>query len=70
LVSQYRNLGETADSYDMVVDSGHGFWRIQIKVCSQVCRRREYLVKAETHGKPYTKDKIDFLVALLLPENA
>jgi hypothetical protein len=55
--------------YDMVVDSGYGFWRVQIK-CAASYRRREYVVTAQSHGKPYTKDNIDFIVAFLIPEDA
>jgi hypothetical protein len=52
--------------YDFIVDSGGGLLRVQVKSTGCLCEEHRYAVAA--HGSnpaiPYTKDDIDFLVAL------
>jgi hypothetical protein len=57
--------------YYFVVDSGERLWRVQVKSTSCLCGNR-YAVAA--HGSdptlPYGPEEIDFLVALVIPEDA
>jgi PD-(D/E)XK endonuclease len=57
-----------SDSYDVLVGSGHGFWRVQVK-CATYHHRRQFLVKAGGDAGHYTADDIDFLAGHVVPEN-
>jgi hypothetical protein len=57
------------ERYDFVLDSGHCFWRVQVK--STRGRSAGYVVTVASSGlAPYDKTQIDFLVAYLVPEDA
>ena len=57
-----------SERYDFIVDSGHHFWRVQVK-STQRCAESRYRVKAAGWKATYTRDEIDFIVAYLVPEN-
>jgi len=57
-----------SERYDFVLDSGHGFWRVQVK-STQRCAESRYRVKAAGWKATYTRDEIDFLVAWVIPED-
>jgi hypothetical protein len=57
-----------SERYDFVVDSGHGFWRVQVKSTQRYAESR-YRVKAAGWKATYTCDEIDFLVAYVVPED-
>jgi hypothetical protein len=54
--------------YDLAVDSGHGFWRVQVKSTECYAEHR-YRVKAAGWKATYTRDEIDFFAALVVPDN-
>jgi hypothetical protein len=56
-----------SDPYDVLIGSGHGFWRVQVKRATY--SRREYVTKAGGGSSIYTKDDIDFIAAHLVQEN-
>ena len=59
-----------SERYDFIVDSGHHFWRVQVK-STHSRKRPSYRVRSvwgRTHV--YSAAEIDFLVAYLAPENA
>jgi PD-(D/E)XK endonuclease len=59
-----------SERYDMVVDWGRGFWRVQVKgrLVSRV--RSKYQIATENaKGRAYTRDEIDFFVVYIKPEN-
>src|ERR1700733_16042585 len=51
-----------SDPYDVLVGSGHAFWRVQVK-CATACRLGQYVVRGGGENYNYTKDDIDFLAA-------
>ena len=57
-----------SDPYDVLVGSGHAFWRVQVK-CATACRLGQYVVRGGGENYNYTKDDIDFLAAHIVPEN-
>jgi hypothetical protein len=59
-----------SERYDLVVDWGKGFWRVQVK--GRFHRRRsKYQVTTENNqGRTYTRDEIDFIVVHIVPEDA
>ena len=57
-----------SERYDFILDSGHGFWRVQVK-STQRCAESRYRVKAAGWKATYTRDEIDFLVAWVIPED-
>lgn len=65
-----RPWGEMA-RYDMVIETGGHFVRVQIK--STISRRAEgfYMcgVKPSNTGKPYQRGEFDFLAAYVIPED-
>jgi hypothetical protein len=57
------------ERYDFIVDSGHCFWRVQVK-STRSWSSRGYSVKVASAGlKPYDETQIDFVVAYLVPED-
>ena len=56
------------DPYDVLVGMGRGFWRVQVKRATPD-RPGEYLAKAASHGRPYTKGEVDFIAAHVVDEN-
>jgi hypothetical protein len=58
------------ERYDFIVDSGHCFWRVQVKSTRSVRASGEYGVRvAGGRMAPYRQTEIDFLVAYLVPED-
>ena len=55
--------------YDFIVDSGHKFWRVQIK-STQRFAQSGYRIKNMGSKVRYTTEEIDFVVAYLIPETA
>ena len=58
-----------SERYDFIVDSGHHFWRVQVK-STHSRKRPSYRVRSvwgRTHV--YSATEIDFLVAYVAPEN-
>lgn len=54
--------------YDFLLDSGHGFLRVQVK-CATSHEGNRYHVRAGGNSALYTKDDIDFLVSWVMLEN-
>lgn len=57
-----------SERYDFIVDSGHNFWRVQVK-STRRCSGSRYQVRAAGWKDAYTLSEIDFLVAYIVPEN-
>jgi hypothetical protein len=57
-----------SERYDFILDSGHRFWRVQVK-STQRCAESRYRVKASGWKMGYTRGEIDFIVAYIVPEN-
>lgn len=58
------------ERYDFILDSGHNFWRVQVK-STRVRLWSQYVVRIATNKlAPYNETEIDFLVAYLVPEQA
>jgi len=58
------------ERYDFIVDSGHCFWRVQVK-STRVHLWGEYTVRVASNNlAPYDETQIDFVAAYLVPENA
>ena len=57
-----------SERYDFIVDSGHDFWRVQVK-STQMRVRSSYRVSVAGNGRLYNGAEIDFLVAYIVPEN-
>jgi PD-(D/E)XK endonuclease len=57
-----------SNRYDLLVDAGHGFWRVQVKSTSYRLRTR-YVVQTISSLGPYIKADIDFLCAHIVPED-
>jgi hypothetical protein len=56
-----------SERYDLVVDHGKGFWRVQVKSTSRY-HRGIYRVKTGDE-RPFTREDMDFVVAHVVPEN-
>jgi hypothetical protein len=60
-----------SDPYDLIVDSGSGLWRVQVKSAYRGDKYGGYMISA--HGsrgkKGYTLKEIDVLVAYIVPED-
>jgi hypothetical protein len=54
--------------YDVAIDHGRGFWRIQVKLTAFACRSRYHLVLSIS-GVTYTPAEIDFLAGYIAPLN-
>jgi PD-(D/E)XK endonuclease len=55
-----------SDHYDLIINRGKVFWRIQVK---SVWSTKSYWVKTTgSNGKTYTADEIDFLIAYINAE--
>ena len=59
-----------AERYDFILDSGHCFWRVQVKSTRGRSPRGYAVAIASTTLAPYDETQIDFLVAYLVPEDA
>ena len=57
-----------SERYDFILDSGHRFWRVQVKSTERFAESR-YRVKASGWKAHYTRDEIDFLVVYIVPES-
>ncbi len=59
----------SVERYDFILDSGYGFWRVQVK-SNRGLPRGGYMVKVSGYKRvAYTERDIDFLVAYLPPED-
>ncbi|MGA9511783.1 MAG: group I intron-associated PD-(D/E)XK endonuclease [Candidatus Sulfotelmatobacter sp.] len=60
-----------SDPYDLIVDSGSGLWRVQVKSAYRGDKGGGYMISG--HGtrrkKGYTRKEIDVLVAYVVPED-
>ena len=54
--------------YDMVVNAGYGFLRVQVK-CTERYAESRYRVSGAGCNDAYTADEIDFIAAYIIPEN-
>jgi hypothetical protein len=64
--SVLKPWGES-DRYDVVIDHGSGFWRVQVKFTACL-RRSEYLLKLALHPRmTYTPAQIDFVAGYIGP---
>lgn len=54
--------------FDFIVHSGRHCWRVQVKSAHHPDGRR-YTVRARADNFSYTRDNLDFLVAVVVPEN-
>ncbi len=55
-----------SDHYDFILNSGHLFWRVQVK--SVWSKKSGYKIRTSGHNKDtYTAEQIDFLVAYIHP---
>lgn len=57
-----------SEHYDFILDSGHNFWRVQVKSTQRFAESR-YRVKTSGSNDIYTGAQIDFLVAYIVPED-
>jgi hypothetical protein len=57
-----------SERYDFILDSGHKFWRVQIKSTQRYTGSR-YQVKNSGWRTVYTARDIDFLIAYITPED-
>jgi len=57
-----------SERYDFILDSGHHYWRIQVK-STQRYAESHYRVRAAGWRARYTPDEIDFLIAYIVPED-
>jgi len=56
-----------SNRYDLLIDAGHGFWRVQVK-SSQCYAEGRYRVKnGGSQDIPYTPKEIDFIAAHIVP---
>jgi hypothetical protein len=58
------------ERYDFILDSGHCFWRVQVKSTRGPSARGYTVTIASSTLAPYDETQIDFLVAYLVPEDA
>jgi hypothetical protein len=58
------------ERYDLVVDWGKGFWRVQVKSRSTLTRSMYWVSTENSLGTRYTREEIDFFVVHIVPENA
>jgi PD-(D/E)XK nuclease superfamily protein len=57
------------ERYDFILDSGHCFWRVQVK-STRVRGPHGYSIAVASNAlAPYDETQIDFLVAYLVPED-
>ena len=57
-----------SERYDFIIDSGHNFWRVQVKSTQRYSNFR-YQVKTSGWKAAYTPRDIDFLIAYIIPED-
>jgi PD-(D/E)XK endonuclease len=57
-----------SERYDLVVDHGKGFWRVQVKSTSSY-NQSKYRVKSGDSERPFAREDMDFVVAHIVPEN-
>ena len=58
-----------SERYDFIVDSGHNFWRVQVKSTQRFAESRYRVKTSGCKDSIYTGAQIDFLVAYLVPED-
>ncbi len=74
-IARSAGLGFTAltpwgecNRYDVAIDHGTGFWRIQVKLTSYACQSRYHLLLA-IRGVTYMPAEIDFVAGYIAPLN-
>jgi hypothetical protein len=65
--SVLKPWGES-DRYDVVIDHGSGFWRVQVK-CSTCRVGSHYRLELSRKGVCYTRAEIDFVAGNVVPLN-
>jgi PD-(D/E)XK endonuclease len=65
-----RVSGDSA-KYDVAVEAGGRFWRVQVKSTMCRCGRRSYACAAHPNQgtRPYRRREFDFLAAYVIPED-
>ena len=58
------------ERYDFILDSGHCFWRVQVKSTRGVALGGYSVAVAGNRLEPYDETQIDFIVVYLVPEDA
>jgi len=61
-----RPWGES-ERYDLVVDHGRGFWRVQVKCTERYADKRYRVKNAGNSDIVYTPEEIDFVAAHVIP---
>lgn len=56
-----------SNRYDLLIDAGHGFWRVQVKSSQRFAEGRYRVKNGGSQQSPYTADQIDFIAAHLVP---
>lgn len=57
------------DRYDVVIDHGRGFWRVQVK-CSTCRVGSHYRLELSRKGVCYTRAEIDFVADNIVPNSS
>jgi len=56
-----------SDRYDILIDHGDGFWRIQVKCTIRYGEARYRVKNGGSNQQPYSPDEIDFIAACIVP---
>jgi hypothetical protein len=56
-----------SERYDLVIDYGRGFWRVQVKCTENYAESRYRVKNAGNRDVPYTPSEIDFIAAHVVP---
>jgi hypothetical protein len=56
-----------SERYDLVLDHGHGFWRVQVKCTQRYAEGRYRVGNSGDSLETYTADEIDFVAAHIVP---
>src|SRR3989442_7793211 len=57
-----------SERYDFILDSGHNFWRVQVKSTRTRVRTRYVLTVVGRSRAPYSGVDVDFLAAYVVPK--
>ncbi len=56
-----------SERYDLVIDHGRGFWRVQVKCTERYTESRYRVKNGGNDDSVYTPDEIDFIAAHVVP---
>jgi hypothetical protein len=56
-----------SDRFDLLIDAGQGFWRVQVKSSQRYADGRFRVKNGGSQGVPYTPEEIDFIAAYIVP---